>query len=38
MELPDNDLLDLLLGRKDPEAELARADVMQVLALMRVAV
>ena len=35
MELADNDLLDLLLGRKEPEGELERADVVQVLHLMR---
>jgi antitoxin CptB len=35
MELPDNDLLDLLLGRTDPEGELDRAEVREVLALMR---
>ena len=36
MDLPDNDLLDLLLARKEPEAELAGADVVQVLRMMRV--
>ena len=36
MDLPDNDLLDLLLARKEPEAELAGADVVQVLHMMRV--
>ena len=36
MELGDNDLLDLLLARKEPEAELARAEVVQVLRMMRV--
>jgi antitoxin CptB len=36
MDLPDNDLLDLLLARKEPEAELASADVVQVLSMMRV--
>ena len=36
MDLPDNDLLDLLLARKEPEAELAGADVAQVLRMMRV--
>ena len=35
MDLPDNDLLDLLLARKEPEAELATADVVQVLRMMR---
>ena len=36
MDLPDHDLLDLLLARKEPEAELARIDVEQVLRMMRV--
>lgn len=35
MELSDNDLLDLLLSRKQPEGELLRDDVVQVLAMMR---
>jgi antitoxin CptB len=35
MDLPDNDLLDLLLCRKEPEGELDRPDVHEVLALMR---
>ena len=35
MDLADNDLLDLLLGRDEPRGELARADVIQVLGLMR---
>lgn len=37
MELPDHDLLDLLLARKEPQGELRRDEVLQVLALMRVA-
>jgi antitoxin CptB len=37
MELADNDLLDLLLARREPEGELDRADVRQVLALLRTA-
>ena len=37
MELSDNDLLDLLLARKEPEGELERAEVVQVLHLMRAA-
>jgi antitoxin CptB len=37
MELADNDLLDLLLARCEPEGELDSADVRAVLALMRVA-
>jgi antitoxin CptB len=36
MDLPDNDLLDLLLARKEPEGNLLREDVVQVLNLMRV--
>ena len=35
MELADNDLLDLLLARRDPGAELDSADVRLVLAQMR---
>jgi len=35
MELPDNDLLDLLLVRKEPEGELLQDDVVQVLRMMR---
>jgi antitoxin CptB len=35
MELADNDLLDLLLARTEPSAELDRAEVHEVLALMR---
>jgi antitoxin CptB len=35
MDLSDNDLLDLLLRRKEPEGELLRDDVMQVLRMMR---
>jgi antitoxin CptB len=37
MDLSDNDLLDLLLGRKTPEGELAaNPDALQVLAMLRV--
>ena len=36
MNLADNDLLDLLLRRKEPEGELATAPVIELLALMRV--
>ncbi|WP_298014023.1 succinate dehydrogenase assembly factor 2 [uncultured Aquabacterium sp.] len=36
MDLSDNDLLDLLLARKEPEGELASPEVLQVLSLMRV--
>ena len=35
MDLPDNDLLDLLLRREEPQAELDTAEVHEVLALMR---
>jgi antitoxin CptB len=35
MDLSDNDLLDLLLRRKEPEGELDCADVHALLALMR---
>ncbi|HEX6018804.1 MAG TPA: succinate dehydrogenase assembly factor 2 [Burkholderiaceae bacterium] len=35
MELPDNDLLDLLLGRSEPGGELDRPAVREVLAQMR---
>jgi len=35
MDLSDNDLLDLLLGRKSPEGALARADVIELLAMLR---
>ena len=35
MDLSDNDLLDLLLARKEPEGELDRPEVKEVLALMR---
>jgi antitoxin CptB len=35
MDLPDNDLLDLLLARKEPEGDMLRDDVVQVLRLMR---
>ncbi len=35
MELPDNDLLDLLLRRREPEGPLALPQVRDVLDLMR---
>ncbi|MEO5689702.1 MAG: succinate dehydrogenase assembly factor 2 [Burkholderiaceae bacterium] len=35
MELPDNDLLDLLLARREPDGELDIPEVNEVLALMR---
>ncbi|MBE0548629.1 MAG: succinate dehydrogenase assembly factor 2 [Rubrivivax sp.] len=37
MDLADNDLLDLLLGRKEPQDEVDTAEVREVLALMRTA-
>jgi antitoxin CptB len=36
MDLSDNDLLDLFLGRVQPQNELAEADVLEVLRMMRV--
>jgi antitoxin CptB len=35
MDLADNDLLDLLLRRSEPQGELDTAEVQQVLTLMR---
>jgi len=35
MDLSDNDLLDLLLARKEPDGDLQRAEVLEVLQLMR---
>jgi antitoxin CptB len=35
MDLADNDLLDLLLRRSEPQAESDRPEVHEVLALMR---
>ena len=35
MDLSDNDLLDLLLSRKEPEGELRTDEVAEVLRLMR---
>ena len=35
MDLSDNDLLDLLLARCEPEGALATPEVQEVLALMR---
>ncbi|MDY0745846.1 succinate dehydrogenase assembly factor 2 [Paucibacter sp. R3-3] len=37
MDLSDNDLMDLLLRRKEPEGELDRPDVKEVLGLLRTA-
>ena len=35
MDLADNDLLDLLLRRRDPEGELDQPDVKAVLEMLR---
>ena len=35
MDLADNDLLDLLLARREPEGELDRPDVREVLGMLR---
>jgi antitoxin CptB len=35
MDLSDNDLLDLLLARREPQGEVDRPEVREVLALMR---
>ena len=35
MDLPDNDLLDLLLRRKEPQGEMNRSDVREILGLLR---
>ena len=35
MELADNDLLDLFLARKEPQAEVDQPEVHEVLAMMR---
>jgi antitoxin CptB len=35
MDLPDHDLLDLLLIRKEPQGDLDRQEVHEVLSLMR---
>ena len=35
MDLSDNDLLDLLLSRKEPEGELDREDVRHVLGMLK---
>ena len=35
MDLADNDLLDLLLQRSEPQGELASPEVLQVLAQLR---
>ena len=35
MDLADNDLLDLLLRRKEPTGALARPDIVEVLEMLR---
>ena len=35
MDLADNDLMDLLLARREPEDELARPEVIEVLGMLR---
>ena len=35
MDLADNDLLDLLLARREPDGELARPEVQEVLGMLR---
>ena len=35
MDLADNDLLDLLLARREPQDEVDRPEVREVLALLR---
>ena len=35
MQLADNDLMDLLLARREPAGELDRPEVRQLLALLR---
>jgi antitoxin CptB len=35
MDLADNDLLDLLLRRREPQGEIHRSDVMEVLEMLR---
>ncbi len=35
MDLPDNDLLDLLLRRSEPQGAIDSADVRQVLEMLR---
>jgi antitoxin CptB len=35
MDLADNDLLDLLLGRREPEGDINTSDVREVLVMLR---
>ena len=36
MDLADNDLLDLLLARREPEGDINTSDVKQVLQMLRI--
>ena len=36
MDLADNDLLDLLLRRKEPEGDINTSDVREVLGMLRI--
>ena len=36
MDLADNDLLDLLLARREPEGDINTSDVKQVLEMLRI--
>src|SRR5688572_32974222 len=36
MDLADNDLLDLLLRRREPEGEINKSDVREVLEMLRI--
>jgi antitoxin CptB len=36
MDLADNDLLDLLLKRKEPEADITTTEVREVLEMLRI--
>ena len=36
-DLPDNQLLDLILARKEPDGELQNADIARVIGLLRAA-
>ena len=37
MDLADNDLMDLFMGRKEPDGDIDRSDVKEVLTLIRTA-
>ena len=36
MDLPDNDLLDLLLRRREPQGETSQSDVRQIVQMLRI--